>query len=205
MSADEEQLTSAQYRNLLDVHGPSYQALNWGSEQGQLLRFSVLAEVGELQGSSVLDVGCGLGDLAGWLDRKQINTEYVGLDLTESLIETARRRYPRKRFVNGSITDPEILKGEKFDFVLASGIFATYSAGGNSWMEKVVSRLWELARYGVAFNSLSSWAPQTDPGEYYADPGRVLNFCRSLTPVLQVRHDYHPRDFTIFLFREIAK
>jgi SAM-dependent methyltransferase len=205
MSVNEEQLTSAHYRKLLETHGSSYLALNWGSEQSQMLRFSVLSEVGKLAGHSVLDVGCGLGDLAGWLEHQQIDTEYVGLDLTDSLVVGARQRFPGKRFEIGSIADPQILANEKFDFVVASGIFATYATGGAPWMERALSRMWELARHAVAFNSLSSWAPQADPGEYYADPSRVIDFCRSLTPRIQMRHDYHARDFTVFLYRDIAR
>jgi len=202
MSVDEEQLTSAHYHKLLETYGSSYLALNWGSEQGQMLRFSVLSAVGDLAGRSVLDVGCGLGDLAGWLELQQIDAEYVGLDLTQGLLEGARRRFPSKRFVSGSITDPAVLKDETFDFVVASGMFYTYRKGGQAWLEQAVTRMWQLAGSGVSFNSLSSWAPERDPGEYYADPGKVITFCRSLTPWVRLRHDYHPRDFSVFLLRE---
>jgi SAM-dependent methyltransferase len=205
MSVDEEQRTTAHYRKLMEIHGSSYLALNWGSEQGQMLRFSVLSEVGNLAGRSVLDVGCGLGDLAGWLERQQIDTEYVGIDLTDKLVEGARRRFPSKRFVNGSITDPEVLKDEKFDFVVASGMFYTYRNGGQDWLEHAVTRMWQMAGRGVSFNSLSSWAPERDAGEFYANPEKVITFCRTLTPWVRLRHDYHPRDFSVFLLREPAR
>jgi RimJ/RimL family protein N-acetyltransferase len=199
----EEQETKDIYQNLYRRFGNSYQTLNWGSAQSQALRFEVLSQVGKITGSKILDVGCGLGDMVDWLERRGIEAEYVGLELTDNLVEGARRRFPDRRFVNGSVTDPTVLRGERFDFVLASGIFATYPVGGAPWMEQIVSRMWDFAGRGVAFNSLSSWAPQPDPGEYYADPERVIKFCRTLTPLLQLRHDYHPRDFTVFLYREI--
>jgi SAM-dependent methyltransferase len=201
MSRDEEACTSALYRARLATYGANHLALNWGSEAGQTLRFSVLAGVGDMRGRSVLDVGCGLGDFAGWLDANDIAAEYVGLDLTADLVAVARQRHPGRRFVHGSITDPAVLAGDMFDFVVASGIFATYHQHAQSWMERAVTRMWSLARHGVAFNSLSSWSPTRDPGEYYANPETVLSFCRSLTTRIAMRHDYHPRDFTVFLHR----
>ena len=54
----------------------------------------------------------------------------------------------------------------------------------------------------VAFNSLSSWANDKEKGEFYADPLEVLKFCKTLSPWVVLRHDYHSRDFTIFIYKE---
>jgi 2-polyprenyl-3-methyl-5-hydroxy-6-metoxy-1,4-benzoquinol methylase len=199
-----EEHTQDHYKNLFDIHGPNHLALNWGSKYTQNLRFSILSELGDLKGCSILDVGSGLGDFAGWLDKRGLDLNYVGIDLTEVFVGEAQRKYPGKRFVHGSIMDPEVFRGEEFDFVVASGIFATYENEGSSWMKRVISRMWSLARYGIAFNSLSSWAQDPDETEYYADPSQIFDFCRSLTPWIRLRHDYHPRDFTVFLYRECA-
>jgi hypothetical protein len=53
----------------------------------------------------------------------------------------------------------------------------------------------------VAFNSLSAWATDQEAGEFYADPLRVVDFCRRITPRVVLRHDYHPRDFTVYLYK----
>ena len=50
------------YSRLANEHGFDPRALNWGSRESQNLRFAVFAQVGRLDGASILDVGCGQGD-----------------------------------------------------------------------------------------------------------------------------------------------
>lgn len=202
MNNKEEQLTAHRYQRLFDEHGQSHKTLNWGSREGQHLRFRILAGIGQLEGKRILDVGCGLGDFAGWLAQNNIRTDYTGLDLTPELVEQARKNYPELKFVQGSILDESMLAGQEFDFVFASGIFATYQIGANLWQEDAVAKMWGMATEGVAFNTLSSWAPDQEASEYYADPAGVLIACRKLTSWVVLRHDYHPRDFTVYLLKE---
>ena len=64
-------------------------------------------------GVKVLDVGCGNGRIAGRLDREGLRLEYVGIDVTSSLIEFARaRRYQNlnAEFRRLDITSPEWAK-----------------------------------------------------------------------------------------------
>lgn len=197
----EEHSTSKRYRQLFNKHGKSHKTLNWGSQEGQRLRFKILAEIGRLEGKRILDVGCGLGDFAGWLAKNNIQADYTGLDLTPELVKQAQKNYPALAFVQGSILDESLLVGQRFDFVLASGIFYTYSTGGGAWLRAAVARMWSLCKDGVAFNSLSAWSEGHEAGEYYADPPTTLAYCRTLTPWVAMRHDYHPRDFTIYLSR----
>jgi SAM-dependent methyltransferase len=200
--SEEEHYTAERYRQLLQVHGASHRTLDWGSRAGQHLRFSVLAGIGNLAGSRILDVGCGLGDFAGWLEGKGIAADYTGIDLTAELVEQAARLHLRRRFIHGSILDESLLSGERFDYVLASGIFATYPTGADDFLRRVVAKMWRLAQRGCAFNSLSAWAPNREDGEFHADPPAVLAYCADLTPWVALRHDYHLRDFTVYLRRE---
>jgi RimJ/RimL family protein N-acetyltransferase len=200
--AQEEQHTSALYNRLLDRHGHSHSALNWGSKEGQQRRFEVLAAVGDLSSTRLLDVGCGLADFADWLDERRICVDYTGLDLTPALAETAARRRPDLRLVQGSILDDQVLQDERFDYVVASGVFYTYINGGEENLRRIVTRMWSLAEQAIAFNALSAWAPDRKDDEYYANPLTVLDFCRSFSPCVVLRHDYHPRDFTIYVTRD---
>jgi hypothetical protein len=36
---------------------------------------------------------------------------------------------------------------------------------------------------------------------YDAESLLTLNSCRQLTPWVALRHDYHPRDFTVYLYK----
>ena len=66
------------------------------------------------ESASVLEIGCGNGDLLAQLPNRKI----TGLDLSEDKIEEARRRLPYGRFeaIAGELFEP----GEKFDVIILS-------------------------------------------------------------------------------------
>jgi SAM-dependent methyltransferase len=183
----------------LDEFGPTVRAVDWGSPDSQRARFAALAAVGVLDGCRVLDVGCGLGDLCGFLESRSPGVEYEGCDLNPRMIAAAAARYPGHRFVVADLlTEPLAMPGP-YDYVVASGLFYLRD---EAFLHAMVRRMLDFGRRGIAFNSLSAWADRRDPGEYYADPVRVLTFCRSLTRRVALRHDYLPNDFTVYAYRE---
>jgi len=186
------------------VHGDSYESLDWGSRDGQLRRFAVLASIGDLDGSTILDVGCGLGHFADWLEAAGIKATYTGLELTPSLAAALKKRRPDVEVHVGSILSENPLAGRTFDYVFASGVFYTYHRDAYAALRAGISHMWRSAGKGVAFNSLSSWADHQEAEEFYADPSQTLAIVREFTPTVVLRHDYHTRDFTIFMKREPA-
>ncbi len=187
------------YEKLYTKHGDSYKSLNWGSREGQELRFRILAEIGDLSKKRILDVGCGLGHFVEWLERENIEVMYTGLDVAISLLDAAKKRFPQHDFIQGDILDKSILEGRTFDYVFSSGIFYSYKEGRLEWQKKTILKLWNMAEEGLAFNNLSIWSEHQESDEYYSDPCMVLNYCRKITPSVVLRHDYHPRDFTIYM------
>lgn len=77
------------------------------------------------QGDSVLDLGCGPGDMLDYLPE----VDYLGIDLNAKYLAEARRRHQgrsRARFVQ---MDVRVLSdgGERFDLVLAQGLLHHFS------------------------------------------------------------------------------
>lgn len=188
------------YEGLLAQHGISHRSLNWGTVVSQQRRFRALADLADLNGTSVLDVGCGLGDFWVWLSSRQVPVDYTGIDLTPAMVEKARERLPARRFI---VATPESMPDvELFDYVVASGIFYLQTIEPEQYFRSTITQMFALARRGIAFNSLSTWAAQVDAGEFYADPLRTVEFCRTLSPWVVLRHDYLPHDFTVYIYKE---
>lgn len=200
---EEEGNAASIYNAAFEENGETHAGVRWASKEGQELRFQILSEIGDLNGATILDVGCGFGHFGEWLACKGIKVSYTGLDITGRLLDQARLRIPEGTFIEASILGDEI-KDQKFDYVIASGLFADYPKGGIHWMTQVITRLWSLSTKGVAFNSLSLWTNDREANEFHADPGETINYCSSLTKWVVMRHDYHPRDFTIFMKHEKA-
>jgi Trans-aconitate methyltransferase len=187
------------YSSLLDKHGLNPQSLNWGSQQSQETRFKILAGIAELKNQSILDVGCGLGDFYNWLKVEEKDTVYHGIDITPKMIETASARFPGVRFDIGTVED--IVEDESYDFVFASGIFYLVENEPYSFMKKTILKMLSISKKGIAFNSLSAWADSKTKGEFYASPGETLEYCKTLSPYVVLRHDYHPADFTVYIYK----
>src|SRR5688572_8792015 len=101
------------------LYGNDWRALGWQSRHTQYRRFAVLAEVGNLAHTRVLDVGCGLGDLYAYLHTQSIPVTYTGYDLLPDMIQRARKRFPDVHF---EVRDALQGLGEpRFDYILSSG------------------------------------------------------------------------------------
>jgi len=198
-SDDEENIRL--YSDLLSQHGPGPRALDWASSESQNLRFRVLSEIGDLRGTHILDVGCGIGDLYLWLCKQGISVSYTGIDITPGMIEVARERVPDCDFRESNLSTFAAASDAKFDFVFASGIFCKRKHNPSAFLKETVQTMFSLCTKGAAFNSLSTWTNERSAGEYHADPLDTLLFCRGITPWVCVRHDYHARDFTIYMHR----
>lgn len=62
------------------------------------MRFEVFVLNHDLQGKSVLDVGCGVADFWDHLHLRGLNCDYVGVDIASGMIKLCRERYPELRF-----------------------------------------------------------------------------------------------------------
>ena len=198
MNESDKSKTISYFTSLVNTHQDSPKSLNWASTYSQEKRFKVLSEINIKDGSTLLDVGCGLGDLHKWLVKNGKKVKYTGVDVTPAMIEKARENIGDADFMAADISDPDIELGQ-YDYVFASGIFYLLESDPEESMKKIIAKLFDLSLKGIAFNSLSSWSKVKQEDEFYADPLKTLEFCRTLSPFVTMRHDYHPSDFTIYV------
>ena len=185
------------FTKLSEKYGNDVKSLNWGSIESQELRFKILLEVGALNGESILDIGCGLGDLYKYLKEKQYVGDYHGVDITPNMVKKAKQNHPKGNF---EIKDVFMEHNKLYyDYILSSGIFYLTEGDQYKLMFDMIEKMFRMAKKGLAFNTLSSWSETLTKGEFYADPIKTISFCRGLTNKVVLRHDYHPSDFTIYL------
>jgi SAM-dependent methyltransferase len=206
-SAYAEQIR-AYYQGETARYGYGFRGLGYHRQASQIRRFEVLAEVGELDGKRILDVGAGLGDLLVTLWRLGVVADYTGLDLCEHLTVAAKARFRGDRrgpcrFVHGDVLD---FAGDSggYDYVLGSGIFGHKTEHTAARIGPTLERMFALCRRAVAVNFLSARAARQAPNSEYMHPAEVLEQAWGLTPAVTLRHDYLPHDFTLYLYREPA-
>lgn len=186
------------YKDLINQYGHDPRACDYGHANSQKIKFNVLSDVCDLSSKSVLDVGCGFADYAIFLKEKFANVNYEGVDLSPDMIQKATGLHPDLKLRTLDILKDDV---SRYDLVTANGIFYLLKDNPCATMRMLISRMYELCNKAIAFNSLSNWCLDQEQNEFYADPLETLKFCKTITPWVTLRHDYHPRDFTIYMYR----
>ena len=127
--------------------------------------------------------------------------EYVKNRTKVKFIAEARKIYPDSRFVVCDyITDPII---EKFDVILASGVLNSNVPDNMEFRKKAIKVMFDHTKKVLAFNMLGAHPqPKNDRPKnvWYADSLEILKYCMSLTRRVILRANYHPTDFSIFMY-----
>ena len=142
------------YRIAAKEYGGTFYATLWRSKEGQQLRFNAMCHAIDFTGTSILDVGCGLGDFADFLLARQISfSSFHGIDAMELMItEAEQKSLPRCSFSIGNVVKQnDMLRG--FDWITMSG---TLNAMPQSVAMELVSNAFEASTTGIAYNFLSN-------------------------------------------------
>jgi SAM-dependent methyltransferase len=196
--------TTRWYEDKVRQYGFDHRGLGFRNRSSQEKRFDALLALGDLHGKRLLDVGCGFGDLLGFLRERGIRPAYTGLDVCEPMIRRCHERYrgDPARFVVADVL--AFTPTERYDYVVASGIFGLDAEGARERIRPTLERLFEWSGVGVAVNFLSANYPQPVDGRIYVEPGKALEVALSLTPAVRLDHSYLPNDFTLYLYRKPA-
>jgi SAM-dependent methyltransferase len=194
--------TARWYRDHVRRFGYGFKALGYGRRASQEKRFHAALALGSLHRRTLLDMGCGFGDLLAFLNARGVHPRYTGVDICPPMIERCKRRFGESnaRFFIGDALDWES-DDEPFDYVVASGIFGYNAKDTRERVRPTLEHLFSLARIGMAVNFLSCRAPTRSPGRLYLQPSDVLQFAFELTPAVKLDHTYLPNDFTVCLYR----
>lgn len=213
ISADLKRSLVEHYEKQLARHGPTAEGMDWKDAASQQLRFRVLAEVCDLDGSSLHDVGAGAGHLIDFLRRRNPSVDYFGSDLSAEMVASARRLHPGVRFEQRDLLadGPRVPQEseERFDVVVCSGLFFVRldhpEAVWQRFVFETVRRMFDLCRVAIAFNLMSDHVDWRGEHLYHAPPGPVLDFCRAeLSRYVSLRHDYPLHEYTVYVYREPA-
>jgi SAM-dependent methyltransferase len=190
-------------RRLADS-GATARGVYWRNEDGQKLRFEVLARVleGDAGPFTVNDLGCGYGAFFDFLATRLGDRllRFAGTDISPSMVAEAKARIadPRAVFVRG------LTASEDADYSFASGTFnmclKTKPAEWVAYVEASLAHLYGRSRKAMAFNMLAGRGTVRE-GLYYADSAYFGAFCQRLGATVQLAIDYPLDEWTIFARR----
>ncbi len=192
-----------QYREAFRRHGRSPGAVLCPKGR-QDLRYTALTTAIGASGFSILDFGCGLAALKGFLDQRFEKFTYTGVDLVPEFVADCRIAHPGAKFLH--IRDVTDVPGE-FDYVVLSGVFnILYTPDRAQHLTLVldtIERLFERTRVALACDFLSDQVDFQLPGAFHMGQDELLRQVQGrLSRRYVLDHSYMPYEFALTVFKD---
>jgi len=190
------------YTNKIKEHGPNSQGVDWNGKDSQYLRFNILSNIfTDKSNFSLLDYGCGYGELLAYLNVKNYkNIKYTGFDLSDEMLTQANKKYKEGHFIN------KIPNNFKVDYAILSGtLHIKLEVGKEEWKRHILNtlnHLNQITKKGFSFNLLTSYSDEEYKKDrlYYASPEDIFSYCKqNFSKDILLDHSYGLYEFTIFV------
>jgi SAM-dependent methyltransferase len=184
-----------------------YVILSWSTREAQEQRFQVLLDVlrenfAEGTCPTLLDVGCGLAELAVFLKNAGCPVCYTGVDLTAKVLQEGQRRHPGLDLhVLDVFAEPCPFPEQSFDVVFASGIFNMELGNNDAFAVSGMLRLAALAKHLAVANFLHIRNEFQHSLCHYYDPNFLLAKLQQAALPVELLEDYLDNDFTLVFKR----
>jgi len=159
MDKKSKELIAGQYSELIDQFGCDMRSLHnpksrYTREQ-QNYKFSIVEKFVE-KNDSVLDVGCGLGDLYVYLKGKEWEGAYTGLDISDKMTNFSKKRFPNESFYNIDMSEDD-LEGT-YDNVICVSTLQQKPAYDNAseYLKRMIEKMFNIAQKTVIFDIFSN-------------------------------------------------
>jgi len=181
--------------------------LGWRSRQSQYARFKVLTQ--EIDAfASILDVGCGYGDLYDYILRYVFwKGVYVGIDRLQIMVEMAKKAYPSAYFFHSALQNfPAFIQDHflenslrHFDLVIACGVFNIKYPDQYTYLRQNITDLLKLATRQVRISFLRDSTRYSPSAQlHYYHPEEVVSICSEYASSFLIE-GYVPNDFSIVM------
>jgi len=198
MGIDTKEVASI-YNLRFDKHGRDIKTLGWGSESSQRLRFEVLLQGLKPKGKTILDVGCGLGDLIPFLeDCTGGDFSYIGIDIADKLVDNARLMHGEKKtkFYVGDIFS---IKLPSVDISVLSGALSCKVHGIEHYALETMNQMYSLSKETACLNFMTKYVDfELEKNQHYW-PEQVFAHAKKICKNVRLIHDYPMFEFTIQL------
>lgn len=201
------------YLSKFKKFGDSPLSVSWNDKKSQYLRFQDISELFKYEKDksfSVHEIGCGLAHYKEFLDSLNFNVAYSGSDIVQEFIDCDREKYPNCEFFLQNISEdfeninPSI---KNIDYFILSG---TFNPKEDNLLEewelfifKSIENMFKMAEKGICFNFLTTYSDYYNNKLYYADPGKIMDWCvRNLSRFVSIKHETPLYEFTVYVYKE---
>jgi SAM-dependent methyltransferase len=194
--------TRARYEARYREFGYDPRTLGWHKGR-QGVRFAAALNAVGTSFASLLDVGCGFGDLFGYLSDRGWRGDYLGLDICPELLEEGRKRYgPRgARFECVDLSSETL--AFTADVAVGIGIFNHRLKGDNlEFIAQTLHAMWAHSTQAVVIDFLSTTADRPKPDLFHADSDVILRMALGYSKRVRLDHSYMPFEFLVAMWHD---
>ena len=199
MKPAETQLVIDRYNKRLSQFGHDPRTLGW-TKRKEDLRFHVLLSHWNLRDSTILDFGCGFGDMSKYCEKVDSTIRYAGVDINAQLIAEGKKCFPGADLLSLNAFE-EGLPGQ-YDYIFSSGVHNFKLEDNWRFIRETFALFDKHAKKGFALNFLSNRVEYALIDTYHADPVRIVALAYSYSNRVTLRNDYMPFEFTVFIDKE---
>jgi SAM-dependent methyltransferase len=181
------------YQDGILEHGLTAQGLRWHSPQSQEVRFHQLVSLLPFDAASIVDAGCGFGDLYPYLcSHAKDSIHYIGLDALDIMVKEAQKRTGQPIYQCDILHDP-LPEGE---FYLCSGALNILTLEGGY---RFIERAYSASARGMIFNFLEG---KTQSKTYnYLQAHKIEKLGQRLGARIIFRRGYYDNDCTVAFYK----
>ncbi len=197
------------YEGLFGEYGIDERSLGW-TKNKQNIRFrEIMKHVLEKNNGTpitLLDLGCGFGDLKTYIDERKHAVDYFGLDIMPEFIEIAKKNHESvdQNFYLGEFL--EWGKNRKWDWIVESGFFGhkLYQTEEETYeyIRRVMKKALDLCSVGICFDFLSDKVDyRTSENDFHASPEKILEIAYSFSRNVMLDNSVMPFEFNITIWK----
>ena len=186
------------YNRLFDQFGYSHKTIGWGKKR-HFFRYEVLLSKFNVKNCSLLDFGCGFGDLSDYLIEKSIPVDYYGVDINEKLIKEGKNQNPERNILFSDPLNDGL--NRKYDYIISSGVHNTKISDNLSFIKKTFKLFDSYSNKGFSINFLSNNCDYFEDNLYYSNPSEIISIALNYSQKILIRHDYMPYEFTVIVYK----
>jgi hypothetical protein len=193
----------ALYREAFHAFGRCEKALLWGKNK-QHVRFAALCRSIPNAAATLLDYGCGLGDLATWLRVHRPMVAYTGADALAEFVASNQAALPDLPFFTSAT--PHGVAGS-FDHVVCSGVFNLDPADNHErhwrYVRGTLEALFAKTRVALHVDFLAHDVDFRQPHAHHQDTAELMRFVEGrLSRRYVLDRSYMPYEFSISIFSD---
>lgn len=204
----------SRYTKRYSQMGYNVHTLGWGNREQQSYRFAQ-TYAADINGKSVLDIGCGFGDYYKAAKENGITIpQFTGWDINPALIDEANKLFannPRAHFKVVDLTEDHTVQENVADVGIMLGLLNLNLSGtydNIAYSKLMIRNAWKAVKCTLVVDFLSTHRTPDYPMEdfiFYHNPAEMLQFALELSPNVVIKHDYLPipqREFMIFINKQ---